>query len=217
MDFAKLQHQYTLVANAFNNARDLTKKLGGMKVPQTLKDLKANKYTPTVMALVSVCRDHDISLKRWCLAQARIITGTRIFTLYQCYGAKAFERYAYWESKEQKKALRLDEINRSTTSAYDVIRHSIISNHQDALRFIPVLKKIKPPTKASGLLYMFPQVSGWYMVAHKEFREELLDNGFCTEPNLLKLYKRYKNSENVRQICEETLKEAESQLGPLRW
>jgi len=214
---ARLLHQWKIVANAFNNACELTGQNGRMRPPIDFPELANNKYTPTVMALTAYCHEHDISLKRWCLAQARLIKATRFFTLYQCFGENALSRYADWEDKEQKKALRKEEIERSTTSAYDVIRHSIIANHRDALKWLPVLSGLKPPSKAAGLLYMFPQVSGWYLIAHKEFREDVLDTGFCTEPNLLKLYKRYKNSQNVRQICEETLTQAISQLGPLRW
>lgn len=217
IDFSRVAHQYGLVSEAFNNACELTGKRGRMRLPGTFTLLKKDKYTPTVMALVSVCHEHDISLKRWCLAQARLITVTRFFTLYQCYGEAAFKRYANWEAKEQKKALRQDEVARSTTTAYDVIRHSILYNHENALRWVPALKSVKPPSKAAALLYMFPQVSGWYLIAHQEFREDVLESRFCTDPNLLKLYKRYKNSENVRRICEETLKQVNSELGPLKW
>lgn len=217
VDLARLSHQYNIVLEAFNNACDLSSQNGRMKLPETGEELRKNKYTPTVMALVSLCHEHDISLKRWCLAQARLIKGTRFFTLYQCYGENAMKRYADWEVKEQKKALRQDEVARSTTTAYDVIRHSILYNHENALRWVPALKSVKPPSKAAALLYMFPQVSGWYLIAHQEFREDVLESRFCTDPNLLKLYKRYKNSENVRRICEETLKQVNSELGPLKW
>jgi hypothetical protein len=217
IDLARVSHQYGIVLAAFNNACELTGQHGRMRLPETSGLLRLNKYTPTVMALLSICHKHDISLKRWCLAQARLIRGTRFFTLYQCYGEKAFKRYADWEAQEQRKALRQHEIARSTTSAYDVIRHSILTNHQDALKWVPTLKHIKPPSQAAALLYMFPQVSGWYLIAHAEFREDVLDARFCTEPHLLKLYKRYKNSQNVRQICADTLREAIAQLGPLRW
>jgi hypothetical protein len=217
VDFARVSHQYGIVMDAFNNACDLTGKRGRMRLPTSSVLLKKDKYTPTVMALVSFCHKHDISLKRWCLAQARLITVTQFFTLYSCFGEKAFKRYLDWEAKEQRKALRADEVARSTTSAYDVIRHSIIANHENAIKWIPTLNKIKPPSIAAALLYMFPQVSGWYLIAHAEFREDVLDARFCTDPHLLKLYKRYKNSQNVRQICADTLREAIAQLGPLRW
>lgn len=216
MDVNKLRHKYKMVRAAFNEASELTGNRNRMKMLEQFPDLAKDKLTPTVMALTDFCQQHDISLKRWCLAQARLIR-IQYFTLYQCYGEKAFKRYLFWEAKEQKKALRKDEVTRATTSAYDVIRHSIISNHEAALRWATTLKQLKPPSRAAGLLYMFPQISGWYLIAHAEFREEVMDIGFCTEPNLLKLYKRYKNSQNVRQVCEDTLEQAISQLGPLKW
>lgn len=214
---ARLRHQFKIVADAFNNACELSGQRGRLIAPDNDVDVLVNKYTPTVMALTVLCHEHDISLKRWCLAQARLIKSAKFFTLYQCYGANAFKRYGDWEAKEQKKALRQDEVARSTTSAYDIIRHSIMASHMDALRWAPVLKALKPPSLSAGLLYMFPQISGWYLIAHKEFREEAMDDGFCTEPNMLKMYKRYKNSENVRHICEETLKQVTLELGPLKW
>jgi hypothetical protein len=212
----RVVHQVRTVSNEFNAAVTRAHKDGYMPAGKSLEAVLKHKYTPTALCLMEFLKSNKIPLDRWILAQTETIR-MRVFTLYHCYGLSAFERYQSWEKKQQTRYVREADRAKQTITRDDAIFQAIVQGHQQDIKWSPTLTRVGPPSLSAALLFMFPQVHGWYLVAHECFREDVMLSGFCEEPHLIRKWNLYKRSHRVQKVCEAALREAHICYGQLNW
>lgn len=213
---ARLSHTFHKVADAFNKIARAGHRGGYMRPIDGSRALLNNKYLPTCLAILELTQGQDIDLERWILAQAETIRIPH-FTLFHCYGYNALSRYESWEAKQHKKFLKTSERSAQTDSKEKTISKSVLDGHLTALKWQSALLEIEAPTLSVALWYLWPSVSVWYLLAHEEFRKDILETGLCTTPMLISRWKTYQRSPRIQDACGDALDEAVAQHGRLQW
>lgn len=213
---ARLSHAYHTVAREFNKIVRISHRHAYMKPLDDLRAVVNNKYLPTCLSVLDLTRDQKIDLGRWILAQSETIRIPH-FTLFHCYGYNALSRYESWEAKQQKKYVQSSERSAQTDSKEKTITKSIMDAHVTALKWQSVLLEIEAPTLSVALWYLWPSVSVWYLLAHEEFCNDILETGLCTTPMLVSRWKTYLRSPRIQAVCIAALEMAQDQFGKLGW
>ncbi len=213
---SRLARIYHTVAKEFNKVCRRYNKNGHLRTLPDLRSVLNNKYMATALAIMEVCQQQKIDMGRFILAQAETVRIAH-FTLFHCYGYNALSRYESWEAKQQKKFLASSERDAQTHSKETVIAQSVVESHLTALKWENTLLEIEAPTLSVVLWYLWPSVSVWYLLAHEDFRREILETGMCTTPMLVRRWKMFMRSPRVQAACESALREAEARYGKLKW
>lgn len=205
----------------FNEASRLSKLNGWTRIPAewSLTQALEYKYAPTLLSLASILHSQQIPPKRWFAAQFATLERTvKVMTPFLCYGPKAFDRYRDWEAKQSRQFTLQADRESACVDLDSRVATSICESHAHALQWVKVLKDLKPPSVTAALLFLWPQsVSSWYVLAHDEFRQTLLDTDVLDDSHLLKCYRKWKRSPRLQKICRHSLDHAVASSGPLEF
>lgn len=189
----------------------------GIAAPRKLMDILRHKNTPILLTIYYFTKAHDIPLDHWFQAQFDILSKMPQLWITCFSGQKAFERYTDWDYRLSRKFTRLEDRqeNAIPLSLQKTIHKAIFTGHKQALTWQPRLKDLHAPTLSAALAYINTYVPAWYLVAHKCFRDDVLEPGLMDPPQLIKIWNHYKKSSWAKKFCQEALDAAELQYGTL--
>jgi hypothetical protein len=211
----RLTHLARITAIAFWRANTKAQKHHQLAYPKTVWQALAHKNTVTLLSIYHFAVAHHIPLEDWFLAQFDILSKMPQLWITCCQGQKAFERYTDWDKRQRNRYIKTEDRENSRASLQKSITRAILTGHKHARDWQTRILEVEPPSLSAALAFLHPAVTGWYLVAHECFRDDLLESGLIDDPHLMKLWERYLRSPQVRLFCKSALAEALTLYGPL--
>lgn len=215
----RLCHLANLALSAYC---DNLKRLNGPPVrllPQNPQKALHAKYLPILLSIQQFTATQDIPLAHWFRAQFDLLKPPPKCThipITVCHGPNAHIRYLDWSRRQPKRYVHSDDRAQALdTSFLEQLKQTLIAEHQNLVQLLSSSAGLAFPSVELVLWDLFPNISGWYLVAHTGFRQKFLESGACSAGSLLEHFQQYKRDAAVRHTCEQALLIAMDSYGDL--